>query len=170
VEINRVKTGISGLDNLLEGGFPKGYCVLVSGTPGTGKTIFGLQYLCNGAKEGEKGLYISFTHKIDDVINQANMFGWELKKLMNENLVKTIRLDIKETDMNKLILEIGKKYDRVVIDSITAMLTHPIAWKNLDFFYSLQGDVDKLIPSPQDINISSRIILNEFHASSVKPF
>ena len=53
---DRVKTGVSGFDELVEGGIPKGFNVLITGLPGTGKTIFGLQYLYTGLKNGENGL------------------------------------------------------------------------------------------------------------------
>jgi circadian clock protein KaiC len=47
--MERIKTGIKGFDNLIEGGFPKGSTTLLSGTPATAKTIFGLEFLINGA-------------------------------------------------------------------------------------------------------------------------
>jgi circadian clock protein KaiC len=48
---NRVPTGIDGLDPLIEGGFPRGSLVLLAGNPGTGKTIFSMQFLYNGAED-----------------------------------------------------------------------------------------------------------------------
>lgn len=57
---NRITTGIKELDTLLEGGFPKGTVILVSGGPGTGKTLFGLSFLARGSQEKERSCYISF--------------------------------------------------------------------------------------------------------------
>ncbi len=54
IQTERVTTGIKGLDPLIEGGFPKGRSILVTGEPGTGKTIFALQFLAEGLARGEK--------------------------------------------------------------------------------------------------------------------
>ncbi|MDI6807071.1 MAG: ATPase domain-containing protein, partial [Candidatus Aenigmarchaeota archaeon] len=55
--VERTSTGIPGLDKLIEGGYPKGSVVLVSGGPGTGKTLLGLQFIYQGAKANEPGVY-----------------------------------------------------------------------------------------------------------------
>ena len=59
IQTERVATGIAGLDALIEGGFPKGRSILVTGEPGTGKTIFALQFLAEGLARGEKGIYVA---------------------------------------------------------------------------------------------------------------
>jgi len=70
---DRVPTGISGLDPLIEGGFPKGSLILLAGNPGTGKTIFGFQFLCKGATEyGEKGIYVSFAEGRETLIRNIS--------------------------------------------------------------------------------------------------
>ncbi|MDI6806700.1 MAG: ATPase domain-containing protein, partial [Candidatus Aenigmarchaeota archaeon] len=56
--MKRIKSGINGLDKLIEGGFPEGSVILVSGAPGTGKTLFGLQFIYQGAKANEPGVYV----------------------------------------------------------------------------------------------------------------
>ena len=56
----RVATGIPGFDEMLEGGYPAGSLITLAGRPGTGKTIFGSQFLYYGAREhGEPGMYVS---------------------------------------------------------------------------------------------------------------
>ena len=73
---DRVKVGIEGFDVLVQGGFPRGKIVLLSGTAGTGKTIFALQYLYKGAHEfNEPGLYITFEEGSENLKNQALQFG-----------------------------------------------------------------------------------------------
>lgn len=58
---DRVPTGIEGLDPSIEGGFPRGSLILLAGNPGTGKTVFGAQFLYRGASVyGEPGVYVSF--------------------------------------------------------------------------------------------------------------
>ena len=59
IQTERVPTGVVGLDPLLEGGIPKGRSILVTGEPGTGKTIFALQFLYDGLKRGEKGVFVA---------------------------------------------------------------------------------------------------------------
>ena len=59
----RIPTGIPELDMLIEGGLRAGKTYLVVGEPGTGKTVFGLQFLVNGLMEKEKGLYVAIDEK-----------------------------------------------------------------------------------------------------------
>ena len=75
----RVTTGIVGLDPLLEGGFPKGRSILVTGEPGTGKTVFSLQFLFEGLKRGEKGIFVTADESPMDIIEQGASMGWDLE-------------------------------------------------------------------------------------------
>jgi len=58
-EIERIGTGIANLDKLIQGGIPRASIVLLVGAPGTGKTVFCLQYMATGAKAGDKCVYIA---------------------------------------------------------------------------------------------------------------
>jgi circadian clock protein KaiC len=80
IQIERVPTGIPGLDPLIEGGFPQGRSILVTGEPGTGKTIFALQFLIEGLARGEKGIYVAADEGPNDVLEQAASLGWDLEK------------------------------------------------------------------------------------------
>lgn len=80
IQIERVPTGISGLDQLLEGGFPKGRSILVTGEPGTGKTIFSLRFLVEGLARGEKGIYVTADEGALDILQQAASLGWDLEE------------------------------------------------------------------------------------------
>ena len=80
IEIERVPSGIPGLDPLIEGGFPKGRSILVTGEPGTGKTIFSLQFLAEGLSRGEKGIYVAADEPPFDIIEQAASMGWDFEK------------------------------------------------------------------------------------------
>ncbi len=77
--MERVPTGIPGLDEILKGGLRKGWTYLVKGAPGSGKTIFGIQFLVEGLKRGEKCAYISFDETAEEVKLQAKSFGWDLE-------------------------------------------------------------------------------------------
>jgi|YelNatPaOPRAMG01_1025707.scaffolds.fasta_scaffold25860_2 circadian clock protein KaiC len=82
--MERVKSGIKGLDELLNGGFPRGKCILLVGGPGSGKTIFAIQFLMAGAEEGEPGLYISLDEKPEEVKEEMSSLGWNLEDLERE--------------------------------------------------------------------------------------
>jgi KaiC/GvpD/RAD55 family RecA-like ATPase len=72
----RLKTGVKGLDNLIQGGFVKTSVNLVSGPPGTGKTIFGTQFIHEGLKNGETVMLVTLEegmNKVKKVMNQLNM-------------------------------------------------------------------------------------------------
>ena len=78
-------TGIPGLDPLLEGGFPAGKSYLVTGEPGSGKSIFCLQYLLRGLVEGEKAVFVAVDEKPADIIDQAASLGWDLSQYVEKS-------------------------------------------------------------------------------------
>jgi circadian clock protein KaiC len=123
VAASKVKTGVYGLDQLLGGGFPEGSIVLVSGTPGTGKTIMGLQFLYEGAKAGEMGIYISFEQDKDDILRQAAQFGWDFATLEKKKLLQIFTMWPSSFDdvMAKIIKSIDYRPKRLVVDSITTL-------------------------------------------------
>jgi circadian clock protein KaiC len=124
--MNRVKTGIAGFDELVDGGIPEGSIVLVSGTPGTGKTIFGLEFLLNGAlKFKEKGLFVSFEEKKDNLFRQAQAFGWKLDELERKGaiIISSIPTHSLEKSTPDHIVAIVKEngIKRVVVDSLSTL-------------------------------------------------
>lgn len=135
--VKRIKTGIKGFDELIEGGFPQGSCILLTGTPGTGKTIFGLQYLYNGAvKFKESGLYVSMNQPVKSLINQANSFGWDLEELMNKGIIQILYLSTRELDQNISQLIVNKlqqeKIKRAVIDSLSVLAANAPMYRSLN--------------------------------------
>jgi KaiC/GvpD/RAD55 family RecA-like ATPase len=90
--LDRVQTGIPGLDELLEGGFVRGSTTLLSGRSGSGKTIFGLQFLCHGiTKCDESGIFVSLETRPKELRKEAFRLGWDLKAL--EQSGKLILID-----------------------------------------------------------------------------
>ncbi|RLG92534.1 MAG: hypothetical protein DRO36_01120 [Candidatus Hecatellales archaeon] len=104
----KVKTGIEGLDNFIEGGFPKGRVYLVAGETGTGKTTFALQYLYYGVSYGDNGIYVTIDEKPERVVEDALTLGWDLEKLIDENRLLMVELspyfsDIKKVDSVQIV-------------------------------------------------------------------
>lgn len=119
-KINYVKLNIPGLDKLIERGVPEGELILLSGTCGTGKTIFGLEYLYRAK---EPGIFVTFEEHIQELKNQALSFGWDFEKLEKEDKVRMIKYDpFRLGDIFELIENNIKemKARRVVIDSVSA--------------------------------------------------
>lgn len=117
----RVPTYIKGFDGLVEGGFPKQALVLVSGGPGTGKSIFCMNTLYNNALKGKKCLYITIEQPGKAVTNQMQNFGWNHKKVKKN-------LEIEVLSVADPMLEITfwdklkeSKYDLVAVDSLAAI-------------------------------------------------
>ena len=79
--MERVITGIPNLDEMLGGGFIPQSAILLRGAPGTGKTTFGLQYLLEGVRRGEAGLFISFEEFPQSLYRDAASLGWDLAEV-----------------------------------------------------------------------------------------
>jgi circadian clock protein KaiC len=79
--IPRVSTGIPGLDDILNGGFPRGHLYLIEGDPGTGKTTIALQFLLAGLSQGEPGLYVTLSESKKELEGGAESHGWSLAQL-----------------------------------------------------------------------------------------
>jgi KaiC/GvpD/RAD55 family RecA-like ATPase len=126
IEVTR--TGVDGLDSILDGGIPKQATVLVSGSPGTGKSILGIQYLYNGVSEcDQKGIYLSFEENASDIADVADSLGFEdweeyvdggdiqvhdkRELLQDENFTETLDRLLEEFQQSD--------YERLVLDSLT---------------------------------------------------
>ncbi|MFA4945945.1 MAG: ATPase domain-containing protein [Candidatus Micrarchaeia archaeon] len=127
--MNRVPTGIPGLDELTEGGFPEASSVLLSGGAGSGKSIFCMQYLYYGAKElHEPGVYITLEEGPHNLWWNTQRFKWDLLSLEQQNLLRIYKFeptaDMRENldEQTQRIIEKAKSLNakRLVIDSITA--------------------------------------------------
>ena len=121
-----VTTGIKGLDVLLRGGLPKGSTTLVSGTPGSGKTILSMQFLVNGYLQAkEKGFYISLEEDVDRMENyMSKAFGWTIKELRKKGNLIMIRSDVYDFEKFRDLIETTVEkngIERVVIDPITVI-------------------------------------------------
>jgi circadian clock protein KaiC len=85
--MERVSSGVKGLDEILGGGFPKGRMILVVGSPGSGKTILAIQFLKAGADSGERAIYVTFDERPEQVKENVSAFGWDLDRLESEGKI-----------------------------------------------------------------------------------
>lgn len=139
------RSGITGLDEILDGGFSRGNCVLIHGGPGSGKTTLAIQFLYNGIIEhNEPGVFVTLCENPDEIRKNMLAFGWDLKKL--ESQKKLAILDARPVTLtedgyivpndalfkgenvpfshiSRLILRTMKEIEakRLVIDSITVL-------------------------------------------------
>ncbi len=156
-----IQTGIPGFDDLFDQGIPKQSNILVTGTPGSGKTIFCLQLLAHHARKGKNCLYISFEESRTRLIEHMNDFGWnadELVKQKNFFIQRQLSSDVyyeeNETeggvqammskDAGNLVMDLepfiigrdGFKPDFTVIDSLTAVSSTFIGKEHSYRFYA----------------------------------
>ena len=83
--IEKIPSGVPGLDALCLGGLPKGRTTLVAGTSGSAKTIFAVQFLASGVNDcNENGVFVTFEEPPKDIIKNFKVFGWDLKRLEEE--------------------------------------------------------------------------------------
>ncbi len=128
--LERVNSGVPGLDRLIENGFLKGDIILLAGEAGSGKTIFAAQFICNGAVQyGESGLYATFEEDSKTLKRNMLRFGFDLEGLEQKGLVKIVDLEALKggglsANIEFIMSELKKmKAERLVIDSLTAFIT-----------------------------------------------
>ncbi len=132
----RSKTGIPGLDDILNGGFLSNRIYLVEGDPGSGKTTLAVQYLLEGRKNGEKGLYLTLSETKEELIAGAASHGWSLDGIEivelvpretdlsaddNLTMFNPSEVELSETTRAVLAAVEQNKPSRVVFDSLSEM-------------------------------------------------
>jgi KaiC/GvpD/RAD55 family RecA-like ATPase len=91
----RALTGISGLDQVLRGGFPQNRLYVIEGDPGAGKTTLALQFLLEGVRLGESVLYVTLSETAEELFEVAQSHGWSLDSI---NLLELNALDARFQD------------------------------------------------------------------------
>lgn len=131
----KARTGVAGLDEILNGGLMRGRVYLLEGSPGTGKTTVALQFLLDGARAGEKGLYITLSETAEELHETAASHGWDLGKpvevvelvppesLLDADQQQTLLYssDLELGETTKLMFEAIERSNpvRIVIDSLS---------------------------------------------------
>ncbi|HEX2684773.1 MAG TPA: ATPase domain-containing protein, partial [Ferruginibacter sp.] len=131
----KTPTGINGLDEVMEGGLPKGRPTLICGSAGCGKTLFAVQFLAKGISDhNEPGVFMSFEETKEDLAQNVRSLGIDMNKLVDEgklrvDYVRIERSEIEETgeyDLEGLFIRLNYAIDsigakRVVLDTIEAI-------------------------------------------------
>lgn len=133
----KTPSGIDGLDEITEGGFPKGRPILICGSAGCGKTLFALQFLVNGIKDyDEPGVFMSFEESSNDLSQNVKSLGFDLEQLkadkkLRVDYVYIERSEIEETgeyDLEGLFIRLNHAIDsigakRVVLDTLESLFS-----------------------------------------------
>lgn len=132
----RSATGIAGLDDILGGGFIRDRLYLLDGDPGAGKTTLALQYLLEGAKQGEKGLYVTLSETKEELTAVAESHGWSLDALEIVELIASEKdlagdtrvtmyhpSEVELTETTRMVLDAVQRVNpsRIVFDSLSEM-------------------------------------------------
>jgi circadian clock protein KaiC len=195
--MERIPTGVDGLDKMLGGGLPAGRSFLICGGPGSGKTVMAMQFLYYGAVEcGEPGLYVSLDESKDHLREEMAGFGWDIDKLeksgrflfVDASPIRRVPSDIKlgglsigKRDFNLMsLIEIlwrnveKAQIKRVVIDPIAALTfqysdTAEKRMATLDFLETLaQFKTTNLITTElRSLTLQREILDEEFLAQGV---
>ena len=150
MKIVRLKTGVEGIDRLLEGGIPEGFFVAVTGEPGCGKTIFSIHFIYQGVLDGDKCIYVTTEESRESIMRQAAQFNMNFEKALEEKKLIVIdalmgredRWSLQSLDMEALVdkiieakKELGYGRARVAIDSLSAFwLDKPAMARRYSYF------------------------------------
>ena len=127
-ELPRIDVGIEGLDEMVQGGIPDRSLLVTIGAAGTGKTTFGLQFLHEGLRNDEKGVFITLEQDESAVLETAEEMGWPFEQYAEEESLAVVDLDPIEmanslasirSDLPRLVQEFGA--ERLVLDSVSLL-------------------------------------------------
>jgi len=122
----KINTGVQGLDEMSFGGLYESSTTLITGASGTGKTMLGMQFMLEGAKNKEKGLFLAFEESPEQLLRNAESFGWTWKKHVGNGTIKLISIypeDLPPEAYLKVIQDmiVTEKPKRFVLDSLSGL-------------------------------------------------
>ena len=138
MNMQRVSTGIAGLDTLIQGGFIPSRSYLVTGEAGTGKTTTCMQFLLDGLKKKEKAIYVTVDERPADILQTAASLDWDLQSYVQEKSLVILDASAyfsglavggaeKGADLQKIISDLAAyakrmAATRLVIDPVTPLI------------------------------------------------
>lgn len=135
-ELAKCPTGIAGLDEITNGGIPRGRPTLICGGPGCGKTLFGIEFLVRGVAQGEPGVLVAFEERPEELAQNVTSLGFDLRRLEKQKklfveYIHIERSEIDETgeyDLDGLFFRLGDAIDsvgakRVVLDTLESLFS-----------------------------------------------
>jgi KaiC/GvpD/RAD55 family RecA-like ATPase len=105
--MNRLHTGVTGLDDIIEGGYPKGRTLLILGTTGSGKTILGLSFIQQACSEGRKSMIIATEELPEDIIMQSESVGKPLEQFYKKSALLIDKVYEERTMYAKELQDLG---------------------------------------------------------------
>ncbi|MFH1224172.1 MAG: ATPase domain-containing protein [Candidatus Diapherotrites archaeon] len=158
--VDRVSTGISGFDKLIEGGLPKGSITLISGTPGTGKSIFCSQIVYTNALKGKKCLYLNLEQNEGRLEAQMKQFGLDPEKVKSN--LKIRAADSSNVETIRYILDAIREtnYDLIVLDSLDSISSTPFEGEKLGKM-GFEKIAEGIVPTPLDAPTIGRMKLKK---------
>lgn len=181
-EVDRVKLGIEGLDEMIRGGIPRRSLITTIGSPGTGKTTFAVQFLAHTLASGDRGVYITLEESREAILSTAEEMGYPFREYEeNDNLV-IVALDPVEmanslSSIRDELTTLIDEFDatRLVLDSVSLlemMYTHPAERRSEVFGFTRslkQAGVTTLLTSEasEDTPYSSRHGIVEYLTDAV---
>jgi circadian clock protein KaiC len=139
----RLKTGVTNLDDMVATGWLRGTATLVAGPSGAGKTSLGIHFLRAGVDAGEPGLLVSFQESPTQLVRMMTTFGWEPEKVLSPGKLDHFYTSPVELQIDTVASEIVRRLDRdgvrrVVIDAVSDLEKGTAdANRYRDFLYSL---------------------------------
>jgi circadian clock protein KaiC len=138
----RLSTGITALDEMMDGGIPEGDSVLIAGSSGTGKTLLATQFIAAGLRAGEPGIVAVFEERPEEYAGRAESFGLDLQRPLNDGKLEIIYLRPLDLSVDEMMQELidavqrtGAK--RMVIDSLAGFEMALAPGFRMDFRESL---------------------------------
>lgn len=138
----RAATGVEGLDEILDGGFPRDRLYLVEGDPGAGKTTLALQFLLEGVRQGEPGLYVTLSETDAELRAVADSHGWSLDDLRICDLAaseESLRAEAQYTLFHPAEVELGET-TRMVLEEVEQVQPMRVCFDSLSEMRLLARD------------------------------
>lgn len=142
VPVERLTTGIKELDSILSGGFPANRIYLLEGNPGTGKTTLALQFLLEGSRRGEAGLYVTLSETKEELQAGARSHGWSLDELSIHELTPSgdiLNPESEYTIFHPSEMELGET-TQAIFDEVERINPKRIVFDSLSEMRLLAGD------------------------------